>query len=98
MGLDWQRLVGVEEPRRTGEVGELPGIMEEAGIERTGLLLYARSGEHYRRALEGGGDGRSQEELRREIKEEIKSLNRWGCGWRPGTLGSFLSSASMRAS
>jgi len=78
MGLDWQASVGVADPKRTGELPELQGIMSDAGIEQAVILLFPRSGEHYERAR-AQDPSRSPEEIRSEIRDEILALNRWGC-------------------
>jgi predicted TIM-barrel fold metal-dependent hydrolase len=76
-GREWQRRVGVDAPRRTGELGELTRSMDAAGIERTVMLLYARSGEHHEE-LKAAGE-HSDAAIAAVLKREIRELNRWGC-------------------
>ena len=76
-GYEWQRMVGVVDPRRAGDLDELKRGMEVAGIDRTVLLLYARSGE---RDAELRAEGRlSEAAIAAVVKREIRELNRWGC-------------------
>jgi predicted TIM-barrel fold metal-dependent hydrolase len=76
-GREWQRMVGVAEPRRAGDLAELVHSMEAAGIERTVMLLYARSGERH---AELRAEGRhSEAAITAMVKREIRELNRWGC-------------------
>ena len=78
MGIDWQAIVGVSAPRRTGELSELLGIMDSAGIDQAVILLYPRSGEHYECELARAGAGH-EAEVKEKVRQEIWSLNRWGC-------------------
>lgn len=79
MGLDWQRLLGVEQPRRSGHVDELRGLMSEASIECVGLLLNFRSAEHHRRLRERDPE-RGENDIRQHVARRIRELNRWGVG------------------
>ncbi|MCC7103698.1 MAG: amidohydrolase family protein [Chloroflexi bacterium] len=78
-GLVWQRRLGVPEPRRTGAVAELRGIMDQNGINHAVMLLYPRSLERYGELLQGAGVGADREAIRQTIRDEIDGLNRWGC-------------------
>lgn len=76
-GLEWQQMLGVEQPRRTGQIDELRALMDAGGIDRAVVLLYARSGElHERLALDGELDGRR---IRERVRSQIFEYNRWGC-------------------
>jgi predicted TIM-barrel fold metal-dependent hydrolase len=78
-GLAWQRRLGVPQPRRTGAVDELRGVMGRGGIDRAVMLLYPRSLERYDELLQQAGAGADREAIRRLIRDEIDALNRWGC-------------------
>jgi uncharacterized protein len=76
-GLEWQRTMGVSEPRRTGQIDELRGLMEAGGIDRAVVLLWARSGElHERLAAAGDLD---EAAIRERVRAEIFEYDRWGC-------------------
>ncbi|MDA0159235.1 amidohydrolase family protein [Solirubrobacter ginsenosidimutans] len=73
-GHEWQRLLGVDEPRRTGEIGELAEIVTEAGIDRTVVLLNVRAGERFAELQAAGAP-----DAREQVREQLFALNRWGC-------------------
>jgi predicted TIM-barrel fold metal-dependent hydrolase len=75
-GVTWQKLLGRFEIKRSGDLGELTGLMAQAGIDRSVVLLFPRSKERYARLVAQGVDAR---EAGRSIVKEIIALNRWGC-------------------
>jgi predicted TIM-barrel fold metal-dependent hydrolase len=76
-GREWQRLLGVAEPRRSGAVDEAGEILAEAGIERQVMLLWPRSGERHA-ALRAAGE-LDEAEIEKRLHADIAGLNRWGC-------------------
>lgn len=77
LGMRWQQMLGVREPKRTGHIDELRNLMEQAGIDRAVILLWARSGELHERLAAGGE--LAEEEIRERVRAEIDTYNRWGC-------------------
>jgi predicted TIM-barrel fold metal-dependent hydrolase len=76
-GREWQEMLGVNAPRRTGQIDELRDLMEQGGIDRAVVLLYARSGElHERLAAAGELD---EAEIRERVRAQIFEYNQWGC-------------------
>lgn len=75
-GERWQRAVG-HEPRRPGTIEQLVSLMDAGRIERAVILLFPRSKERYAELV--AQDRRSEAAARREIVEEIRWLNQWGC-------------------
>jgi predicted TIM-barrel fold metal-dependent hydrolase len=76
-GMDWQHSVGVREPKRTGHIDELGNLMEQAGIDRAVVLLWARAGELHERLAAAGE--LSEGEVRERVRAQIDEYNRWGC-------------------
>ncbi|MGH7862184.1 MAG: amidohydrolase family protein [Candidatus Dormibacteraceae bacterium] len=77
MGFDWQEIVGMTNPKRAGVLGELEPLLDEAGIELVVLLLFARSGEHYRQLRQTRPEA-PEAEIRAQVAQEIRDYNRWG--------------------
>lgn len=76
-GLEWQEMLRVSAPRRTGQIGELRGLMEDGGIDRAVVLLYARSGELHER-LSAAGE-LDEAAIRERVRAQIFEYNQWGC-------------------
>jgi hypothetical protein len=74
-GHEWQRMLGVPEPRRSGQIDELGALMDAAPIDRTVVLLNARSGEYF---AELTAAGVPEDEARERVRTQIFELNRWG--------------------
>jgi predicted TIM-barrel fold metal-dependent hydrolase len=74
-GHEWQRMLGVGEPRRSGQIDELAAIMDAASIDRTVLLLNARSGEYHEELLAAGVE---EDDALERVRAQILELNRWG--------------------
>lgn len=62
--------------KRTGDLGELRALLDEAGIDKAVVLLFHRSAELYEEELKAGS---APDVAREMIRAAIRSYNRWGC-------------------
>lgn len=76
-GRQWQRFLGVTEPRRTGQIDELAERVDAAGIDRAVVLLNARSGELHAELVAAGE--LDEDAIRERVRRQIFELNAWGC-------------------
>jgi uncharacterized protein len=75
-GHEWQRMLGVDDPRRSGQIDELSRRLAAGGIDHAVVLLNVRSGE-LAKELTATRD-LSQSEIRDQVQAQILKLNRWG--------------------
>src|ERR1700754_3699509 len=81
-GRRWQSSspVSLSEEGCSGDIEELKGLIDEAGIERVVLLLFARPNRRYQQLVEAAGGEDRDCGLRREVERYIQTFNEWGVG------------------